>query len=96
MVLALDSNLVVGQVRAIMHFHPDLPTELYLDNLGVDPAYQHRGIATKLMTKNIQLGKEKGAEEIWLGTEPDNDQGVSFYKAKGMKIEQMVMFYDTL
>lgn len=44
MVLALSGGEVVGQVAAVIHRHPDLPTELYIDNLGVTPAMQRRGI----------------------------------------------------
>ena len=35
MYVAIAEGTIVGQVRAIIHKHPDAPAELYVDNLGV-------------------------------------------------------------
>ena len=49
MIIAINETEVVGQIRAIIHKHPDRPDELYIDNLGVTPTLQRQGIATKLL-----------------------------------------------
>ena len=67
MVLAVSGGEVVGQARGIVHRHPDLPTELYIDNLGVTPARKREGIATRLLDELVKWGREKGCEEAWVG-----------------------------
>ncbi|MGB0920511.1 MAG: GNAT family N-acetyltransferase [Alphaproteobacteria bacterium] len=96
MVIAIDQDLVVGQARAIVHLHPDEPDELYIDNLGVSPSHQRRGIARKLMQALFDWGKERGCIELWLGTEADNDSGNGFYRALELDETPMIMYSDDL
>jgi ribosomal protein S18 acetylase RimI-like enzyme len=79
MLVALEGELVVGQVMAVIHYHPDKPTELYIDELGVAPAWQRRGIGRRLMEAMLALGRARGCEEVWVGTEPDNDAARALY-----------------
>ena len=72
MVVAVAAGEVVGQVAAVVHRHPDKPTELYLDEVGVAPALQRRGIARRMIDAMFAWGRELGCEEAWVGTEPDN------------------------
>lgn len=92
MVVAVLDGLVVGQARAVLHHHPDIESECYVDNLGVSPAHQRQGIATQLMNVLIALGQAHGCTEIWLGTEADNQQAVGFYRAYGLIESPVVMF----
>ena len=72
MVVALDAGLVVGQVAAVVHRHPDKPTELYIDEVGVAAGYRRRGIARRMLEAMLEHGKAIGCEEAWVGTESDN------------------------
>ncbi len=73
MVVALDEKgQILAQAAAIVHFHPDKPTELYVDNLGVTPSYHRQGIARRLLTELLVWGREIGCELAWVGTEVDN------------------------
>ena len=83
MLLALDGDVVVGQIAAILHFHPDEPAEIYIDNLGVSPAWQRRGIARRLIAAMLEKGREHGCGEAWVGTEADNDAANALYGAWG-------------
>ncbi|WP_318013572.1 GNAT family N-acetyltransferase [Mesorhizobium sp. CO1-1-4] len=47
-----------------MHRHPDKPTELYIDEVGVSPAFQRQGIARKMLDAMFALGREHGCEEL--------------------------------
>ena len=96
MVVALAGDLVVGQMRAMIHLHPDRPAELYLDNAGVAPAFQRRGIATRLFAEIARIGKERGCRDVWLGTEADNEAAKAFYRSLALKMEPMVMFHGDL
>src|ERR1700688_4928003 len=48
MIVAVSGGEVVGQVAAVVHRHPDKPTELYIDEVGVAPAFHRRGIARRM------------------------------------------------
>src|SRR5262245_57478217 len=56
MLVAMDGRQVVGQIAAVMHHHPDKPTELYLDEIGVSPAWQRQGIARRMLDAMQELG----------------------------------------
>ena len=90
--VAVSDGLVVGQARAIIHRHPDTPPELYIDNVGVTPAYQRRGIARMLVTEIVAVGKALGCEDVWVGTEPDNEPAKALYRSLGLDMSDMVMF----
>jgi ribosomal protein S18 acetylase RimI-like enzyme len=92
MIVAIKAGEVVGQIRAVIHKHPDRPDELYVDNLGVTPTLQRQGIATKLLDAMLGVGKSLGCEEVWLGTESDNTQAKGFYESYGVKPETMLMY----
>jgi ribosomal protein S18 acetylase RimI-like enzyme len=79
MLVALDGGLVVGQIAAVVHYHPDKPTELYIDELGVSPAWQRQGIGRRLLGAMLELGRAQGCEEVWVGTEPDNAAAKALY-----------------
>ena len=90
--VAVVNGLVVGQVRAIIHKHPDNPAELYIDNAGVAPTYQRQGIAKQLVTEIARLGQQRGCMDIWVGTESDNESAQALYQSFGLDMTDMVMF----
>jgi ribosomal protein S18 acetylase RimI-like enzyme len=92
MMVALKAGEVVGQIRAVVHKHPDRSDELYIDNLGVTPSLQRQGIASKLLKAMLELGKSLGCKEAWLATERDNTQAKGFYESYGIKAESMVFY----
>jgi len=98
MVLAVaPDGEVVGQARGMVHRHPDLPTELYIDNLGVTPARRRERLATRLLDALVAWGLELGCEEAWVATEPDNEAARALYAARGAEAEAVVMFaYEDL
>jgi ribosomal protein S18 acetylase RimI-like enzyme len=49
MVVALEDGLVVGMASGAEYFHPDKPPQLWINEVGVSPAYQRRGIGRRLM-----------------------------------------------
>jgi ribosomal protein S18 acetylase RimI-like enzyme len=92
MIVAVKNGEVVGQIRAVIHKHPDRPDELYIDNLGVTPSLQRQGIATKLLNAMLELGKHLGCEEAWLATESNNDQAKGFYESYRVEVEPMAFY----
>lgn len=92
MIVAIADGEVVGQCAAVIHRHPDKPTELYIDEVGVTPALQRRGIARRMLDEMFELGVSLGCEEAWVGTEPDNLPAKRLYQSRGAMGEPFVMF----
>jgi ribosomal protein S18 acetylase RimI-like enzyme len=92
LIVALKDGEVVGQIRAVIHKHPDKADELYIDNLGVTPSLQRQGIATRLFSAMLELGKTLGCEDAWLATERDNEQAKRFYESYGVKPETIAFY----
>lgn len=82
MIVALTEGMVVGQCAAVIHRHPDKVTELYIDEVGVSPAYQRQGIARKMLDVMFVIGRENGCGEAWVGTEPDNVPARALYEIR--------------
>jgi ribosomal protein S18 acetylase RimI-like enzyme len=93
MVIAVANGEVVGQARGVVHRHPDEPTELYIDNLGVTPARKREGIATRLLDDLVDWGRSRGCEQAWVGTEPDNEPARALYQGRGSEAETFVMYF---
>jgi ribosomal protein S18 acetylase RimI-like enzyme len=97
LIVALDGTLVVGQARAMVHLHPDKPPELYIDNLGVAPAYRRRGIGRVMVEKLLAWGRDEGCTEAWVGTETDNGPAHALYMALGSApAEPFNLYFYTL
>jgi aminoglycoside 6'-N-acetyltransferase I len=95
MLLAIADGTVIAQVAAVIHRHPDKPTELYIDEVGVTPAFQRQGIARRMLDEMIAIGRELGCEEAWVGTELDNLPARGLYESRGAAAESFVMYvYD--
>ena len=82
MIVAIDDGVIIGQTAAVVHRHPDKPTELYIDEVGVAPGFQRRGIARRMLDAMLDHGKAIGCEEAWVGTEPDNLPARGLYEQR--------------
>lgn len=93
MLLALDAGQVVGQCAAVLHRHPDKPTELYIDEVGTADSHLRQGIATALMAEIFAWGRELGCEEAWLGTEIDNTAANALYRKHAPAEDEAIQYY---
>ena len=82
MIVAMHGEVVVGQTAAVVHRHPDKPTELYIDEVGVAENYRQQGIARRMLELMLAHGKAIGCEEAWVGTEPDNLPAHALYEQR--------------
>lgn len=90
--IAIAESLVVGQARAAILHHPDKAPELFVDNVGVSPAFQRRGIASQLLNTLMQLGRTHDCTEIWVSAEPDNQPARALYNAHGLTHQNASIF----
>ncbi|AVX02567.1 aminoglycoside 6'-N-acetyltransferase [Maritalea myrionectae] len=96
MAVAERDHLVVGQIRAMLHYNPDEPPILYIDNLGVTPNQKRKGIATALFAAALDWGRSHSIGSYWVATELDNDEGNRFYESLDLKGVQMIYYEDDL
>jgi aminoglycoside 6'-N-acetyltransferase I len=92
MLVGLHAGEVVAQVAAVIHRHPDKPTELYIDEVGVTPALQRHGIARRMLDEMFALGKALGCEEAWVGTETDNGPARRLYESRGAVADPFILY----
>ena len=83
LVVAYVDGEPAGFVSATEILHPDKPTELFLNELAVLPAYRRRGAATTLLEELKHLAKEHGCVSIWVLTDEDNEAAVASYRKAG-------------
>ncbi len=90
MAVALLRGEVIGMASAVHYLHPDKPTELWINELGVAPGHQSQGIGKRLIQALFARGRALGCTEAWLGTEETNQAARRLYATVGGKEALMV------
>ena len=84
LVVALDDNLVVGFVSAVIYLHPDKTApELWINEIGVAPTHQRQGIGKMLLQYLLENARQWGCVEAWVLTERDNIAAMAMYRSAG-------------
>jgi ribosomal protein S18 acetylase RimI-like enzyme len=91
-VVALLGSQVIGMASAVHYVHPDKSPELWVNEIGVTPAYRQRGIGKQLIAALFSRGRELGCKEAWLGTEESNTAARQLYASVGGVAQSMVYF----
>jgi aminoglycoside 6'-N-acetyltransferase I len=71
---------------------------LWIDEVGVTPAFQRQGIATALMQAMLEIARGQKCRAAWVATEGDNKPARRLYRSLHPKEEQkrvVVYVYDT-
>jgi ribosomal protein S18 acetylase RimI-like enzyme len=83
--------LVAGFASVVHYVHPDKPQpELWVNEVGVSPAHQNRGVGKALMHALLKAAGDTGCAQAWVLTERNNQPARRLYKAVGG--EEIVMF----
>ncbi|MGC9095224.1 MAG: GNAT family N-acetyltransferase [Candidatus Bathyarchaeia archaeon] len=61
----------------------------YIQNLYVAPKYRRMGVGSKLLQKIIDRAKEKGALEVHVVTNFENNPAIQLYKKHGLTKESL-------
>ena len=93
-VVAIDGNAVVGMATGVHYVHPDKPPELWINEVGVAPTHEGRGLGRQLVSTLVAHGASLGCREAWVLTSPDNEPAQRMYRAAGSvePAEPCVMF----
>jgi aminoglycoside 6'-N-acetyltransferase I len=82
--VALDGDVVVGFVSAVIYVHPDKPApELWINEVGVADRHQRRGIARLLLNATLEDARASGCREAWVITDRENQAAMRLYEAGG-------------
>jgi len=81
--VAIEDGAVVGFASAVHYIHPDKPTELWINEIGVAPTYQRRGLAKAILQVLLSWARSVGCAEAWLLTDDDNAPARALYASAG-------------
>lgn len=90
--VALDGGRVVGFASGVRYVHPDKPPELFINEVGVAPTHQGRGLARRLMHALMDHARALGCVQAWVGTEHDNAAANRLYASVGGVPEDFVLY----
>jgi aminoglycoside 6'-N-acetyltransferase I len=79
LVVAIDDGLVVGFVSGLHYVHPDKPPELWINEVGVAPSHQRRGLGKEMLKTIFDIGVELGCREAWVLTDRSNTAAMRLY-----------------
>ena len=85
-VVALSEGVVIGFTSAVHYIHPDKPPELWIDEVGVSPAHQGKGVGKAIMKELLQLGRQLGCVNAWVLTDRSNEAANRLYKSAGGQV----------
>jgi ribosomal protein S18 acetylase RimI-like enzyme len=89
---ALDAGRVVGFASGVHYVHPDKAPELWINEVGVAPDYQRRGLGKALIEALIAHGRALGCGEAWVLTEEDNVAARALYAAAGGREQERPVY----
>lgn len=91
--VACDAGVVIGFASGVHYFHPDKPVpELFVNEVGVAPTHQNRGVARALMRCLLQHARQLGCGQAWVLTDHANSAAQRLYAASGGKPSEQLMY----
>jgi aminoglycoside 6'-N-acetyltransferase I len=79
-------------VSAVDYVHPDKAPQLWINEVGVAPSHQRRGIGRLLIDAMLAHGRALGCTEAWLGTEDNNAPARRLYESAGGLPEAFILY----
>lgn len=94
LVFALWQGAVVGFASGAVLLHPDKRPTFFVNEVGVRPSMQRRGIATQMCTRLFEIARDLGCHGVWLATEADNVAARALYRTLRARETTGVVVYD--
>lgn len=92
LIVAIEDDVVVGMISAVVFLHPDKAPQLWINEIGVGSAHQRRGIGRALVDETLALGRALRCTCAWLGSEPENFTAHRLYERAGGSGAPCVLF----
>ncbi|HEX8905170.1 MAG TPA: GNAT family N-acetyltransferase [Longimicrobiaceae bacterium] len=92
--VAIEDGVVIGFASGVDYIHPDKPRELWINEVGVAPERQGRGVGKAVVRALLDAARALGCREAWVLTERGNAPALGLYASLGGQEseEQPVMF----
>jgi aminoglycoside 6'-N-acetyltransferase I len=81
--VGIEDGLVVGFASAVHYVHPDKPPQLRINEVAVAPSHQGKGIAKRILSALMALGRKLGCTEAWVLTDEANTAARALYRSAG-------------
>jgi ribosomal protein S18 acetylase RimI-like enzyme len=75
----------------VHYIHPDKAPELWVNEVGVAPSHQGRGIGRRVLGVLLHHGRALGCGEAWLLTDDANAAARRMYAAAGGRETTQIM-----
>lgn len=66
--VAVEEGMVVGFASGVHYVHPDKPSEMWINEVGVAPTHQGRGLGRAVVRALLEHAKRLGCREAWVLT----------------------------
>jgi GNAT superfamily N-acetyltransferase len=90
--VALDGGIVVGMASAVHYVHPDKAPQLWINEVGVAPTHQGRGVGRQILEALLARGRALGCTEAWVLTDEANTAARRLYAAAGGVATRTLMY----
>lgn len=77
--IATIDGEIAGALHGYNNVHPAGVNYLYVDEVDTIKKFRRRGVATAMMKEALMIARDYGADELWLGTEHDNEPAKALY-----------------
>lgn len=83
----IDDGVIIGFASGVDYLHPDKPAELWINEVGVAPSHQGRGIGRRILDCLLAQGRSIGCRTAWVLTESGNRAAKALYASAGGTID---------
>jgi len=81
--VAIEDGTVVAFASGVHYVHPDKPTELWINEVGVSPAHRRRGLGALVVGALLAEGRTLGCVNAWVLTDRSNEAAMRLYRGCG-------------
>lgn len=81
--VAIDDGKVVAFASGVHYVHPDKPPELWVNEVGVAPTHQRRGLGKAVLQALFAEGRAHNCTAAWVLTHRSNPDAMALYTSVG-------------
>ncbi|MDB4883345.1 MAG: acetyltransferase [Gemmatimonadetes bacterium] len=96
LVVAVDDCVVVGMASGVHYVNPDKAPQMFINEVGIAPSHQGRGLGRQLVDRLVRLSMELGCTEAWVLTDRSNTVAQRLYAGCGASSPEECIMYTIL